>query len=593
MSLGFKLYPSFTYLDYNSGVEKTHFGKDADMLIYGFGAHKTQYRTAGYTDEDISIYSDFNNIVMDIMHNFGGQKYVLKESTGGNIGQVRTCTTVIRLFPKKVTSVTGTNFRINFSLVCRAYDHTQNTQVPWHSQEHLNGYTKIELSLACGLYNANSLVFNTNYTPYIDTNDAWIEGIFNYPYGDSQSILNYFLNLNVANYSLKPEMNASAVNDSTAITDYCNNVENFIFTYKRSGYSDTRYYVSTILNYSASVKNWLNGFMSSANPYEKNLVPPEVDSAPVGNQDDTSDYVPIGELPSVNVYASGLVTGYNIEVANLASLSNFLWDDNFVESLPKLVNNPMDAIISLKSFPFSIDGVNSTVKIGGIDTEISARKVSQQYVLIDCGSLNIREYYGDFTDYDNTTVVINLPYVGEHVLPTDEVLESYLHLYYKVDLLSGVCMAQIVLSKNRYGTVLQGSVYNFKGNISSDIPLTGQIYGNIINALSGLFTTNIGMALNSANSIVNGERKIEINGNCSSNYGALGVQTPYIKIVSPIQNNPNSYNRDLGSYANMTETIGNLKGYTEIDAINLKINGATDDEISEIKTALYNGVVIY
>ena len=383
--------------------------------------------------------------------------------------------------------------------------------------------------------------------------------------------------------------------DSSTFTEYLNNLENFTLINKNTDDTDTRWRVGSIINLSTTVKSWLNNWYNTGGYINNADVPEPIDDDLTGDGDDSSDYIPSGDLPTINTFASGLISAYNVETSNLASLSNFLWDDNFIQSLPKLVNNPMDAIICLKSFPIALEnyGTTSNIKIGGIDTEISAKKINQQYILIDCGKINLHEYYGDFTDYDNTTILVSLPYVGEHVLPTDEVLESSLHLQYKIDLLNGACMAQIEIVKNRYGTVLQGSIYNFKGNISCDYPLTGQIYGNIINALNGLFTTNLAMSLNSANNIVNGERKIEINGNHSENYGALGTQVPYIKIVSPIQNNPSSYNRDFGAYANKTQSIGSLKGYTEISAANLTIAGATESEVAEIKSLLYNGVIIY
>lgn len=591
MGISLTLYPSFTYLDYNSGTEKTYFGTQADAMYFQFGESHDVYTSRGFKDDDFDLNFDVCALVSRMINYLDGAKKLWKGTTFGNIEQGITFNTIIRLFPKKVTSVSGANIRVNVSLSCRAYDENKTTQVKYFSAYHK--WTNMSITLSADIYNGNTLIYASSYTPYND--DIWYEGVFFPPHGNSYDYLNQVLGANNANFCIHPYYALSDLSDSTSITNYVNSVDNFIFVYKRLNYSDTRYNVDVIYNISSSAfKTWLTN-MLNADIYNIADIPQPVDDDAVGNRDDTSDYIPIGELPTINTFASGLITAYHVNTSDLSSLSNFLWDDNFIESIPKLVSNPMDAIICLKSFPINLAnyGIASTIKIGGIDTEISAKRVNQQYILIDCGVLNIKEYYGDFTDYDNTTVLINLPYVGEHILPSDEVLESTIHLYYKIDLLSGTCMAQIELLKNRYGTILQGAMYSFKGNVSSDYPLTGQMYGNIINALSGLFTTNFAMALNSANNIVNGERKIEVNGNHAENFGALGTQTPYIKIVSPIQNNPSSFNRDFGAYANKSETIGNLKGYTEIDAINLKINGATDEEINEIKTALYNGVVIY
>ena len=591
MGISLTYYPSFTYLDYNSGTEKTYFGTQADALYYQFGESFNVYTGTGYKDDDFDLNFDLCALVSHMINYLDGSLKLWKMTSFGNINQGRTFTTTIRLFPKKVSSVSGSNLRVNVTLTCRAYDSDKSTQVEYFSTYHK--WTSVIIDFGCGLYDGNTLRYNANYTPYTDSN--WYEGEFNPPYNDSYTYMNEILSANNVNWCVHPYYKLADLSDAASITNYVNNVDNFILVYKQLNYTDTRYYVKTVVTVNnTNFRNWLTG-MLNANVYNIADIPPNVDDEPVGNRDDTSDYIPIGELPSINTFASGLITAYHVNTSDLATLSDFLWDDNFIESIPKLVANPMDAVICLKSFPINLSsyGSASTIKIGGIDTEISADRLTQQYILIDCGSINLHEYYGDFTDYDNTTVLISLPYVGEHVLPTDEVLESTLHLYYKVDLFTGSCMAQIEILKNRFNTVLQGAIYSFKGNLACEYPLTGQMYGNIINALSGLFTTNVAMALNSANSLINGERKIEINGNHSENFGALGTQTPYIKLVTAIQNNPDSYNVNLGAYANRTSSIGSLKGYTEISAANLSISGATESEIAEIKSLLYNGVIIY
>lgn len=589
MSISKWIYPSYDYIDYNSSTIVRHFASDNERFKYAFGEQTNSYNSTGYIDDSVLLMSNLGDIIFSILCQFTGNRLMKQDEN--NTHTMRTYSTEIILFPKKVTSITGQNIRIQVDITGRAYDEDKTTVTTYGGNHHK--WTLLSIMCGIRLRNGTTNVFSASLG--ITSSDNWVRGAFELPYGESLTNVAERFDVNYANYCVYPPISASDMVDSSTFNDYLNNLENFTIIKKNTEDTDTRWNVIAIINLSTTVKTWLNNWYNTGGYINNADVPEPVDDDLTGDGDDSSDYIPSGDLPTINSFASGLITAYTMETGALSSLSNFLWDDNFIESLPKLVNNPMDAIICLKSYPINLEsyGTTSTIKIGGIDTEITANKVNTQYILIDCGILDVHEYYGDFTDYDNTTVLINLPYVGEHVLPSDEVLESTLHLYYKVDLLSGSCMAQVEIVKNRFGTILQGSIYNFKGNLSTDYPLTGQIYGNIINALNGLFTTNFAMALNSANNIVNGERKIEINGNHSSNYGALGTQVPYIKIVSPIQNNPSSYNRDFGAYSNKTASIGSLKGYTEIDAINLKISGATDNELQEIKTALYNGVVIY
>lgn len=588
MSISKWLYPSYDYIDYNTSTIVRHFASDNERFKYAFGEQKASYSSTGYIDDSVILMSDLSEIIFSILCKFTGNKIMKQEENTART--MRTYTTEIILFPKKVTSITGPNIRIEVNITGRSYDEDKVTPTTYGGNHHK--WTLLSIMGGIRLRNGTTNVFSTSLGFNID--DNWVRGNFELPYGDSLSVVAERFDVNYANYCLYPPISNVNMVDSASFNEYLSNLENFTLIDKNNVDTDTRWKVTSIINLTTTVKSWLTKWYNTGGYINNADVPEPVDDDLTGNGDDSSDYIPSGDLPTINSFASGLISAYTMETGALSSLSNFLWDDNFIESLPKLVNNPMDAIICLKSYPINLSAYGSTanIKIGGIDTEISATKVNTQYVLIDCGILDVHEYYGDFTDYDNTTVLINLPYVGEHVLPSDEVLESTLHLYYKVDLLSGSCMAQVEVVKNRFGTILQGSIYNFKGNLSTDYPLTGQIYGNIINALNGLFTTNFAMALNSANNIVNGERKIEINGNHSSNYGALGTQVPYIKIVSPIQNNPSSYNRDFGAYANQTAKIASLKGYTEISAANLSIAGATESEIAEIKSLLYNGVII-
>lgn len=589
MSISKWLYPSYDYIDYNTSTIERHFASDSEKIKYAFGSQTASYSSTGYIDDSVILMSNLGDIIFSILCKFTGNRIMKQQDN--TTRTMRTYSTEIILFPKKVKSITGSNIRIQVDITGRAYEDDKKTNTNYGGNKHK--WTL--LSILCGirLQNGTSNVYSTSLG--FNSNDNWVRGKFELPYGESLTVVAERFDINYANYCLYPPISSENMVGSSSFNEYLSNLENFTLIDKNTDDTDTRWRVNSIINLSTTVKSWLTNWYNTGGYINNADVPEPVDDGLTGDEDDSSDYIPSGDLPTINSFASGLISAYTMDSSALSSLSNFLWDDNFIESLPKLVNNPMDAIICLKSYPINLDayGTTSTIKIGGIDTEITSNKVNTQYILIDCGTLDVHEYYGDFTDYDNTTVLINLPYVGEHVLPSDEVLESTLHLYYKVDLLSGSCMAQIEIVKNRFGTILQGSIYNFKGNLSTDYPLTGQIYGNIINALNGLFTTNFAMALNSANNIVNGERKIEINGNHSSNYGALGTQVPYIKIVSPIQNNPQSYNANLGAYSNKTASIGSLKGYTEIDAINLKISGATDNELQEIITALYNGVVIY
>lgn len=401
-----------------------------------------------------------------------------------------------------------------------------------------------------------------------------------------------------ANLAVDGEIHLEDVEDATTINDYVNNRFKYVIPIaQRLFMPDTSYQnQSNVTASSTNLKNWMKNWLNRITSIDFSNIDgsiEDIDEGNVGDNDDTSDQIGIGELPNINILASGLITAYKVSSSELISLSTYMWDDTFIQSIPKLVNNPIDAIISLKSMPVDISNylTSHNIVIGSIDTGISSNKITTQYIEVDCGSIRVKEYYGDFTDY-NSTITIFLPYCGEHVLFADDVLESALYLRYRIDLLTGCCVAYLTVQRSRNNTYLNGPIYEYKGDLSINYPITSQTYGNILQMTGGLLSGNSITAVQSALNITEGKRDVEIIGGISSNFGALGCQTPYIKIVNSIEDNPSTYNQNLGVVWNKSQKLSKLKGYTKIKACNLQVAGATPEEYNKIDNFLKSGVII-
>ena len=240
----------------------------------------------------------------------------------------------------------------------------------------------------------------------------------------------------------------------------------------------------------------------------------------MGTFDDTSDPIPIPPLPSISASGCGLVTLFKPTLSELQELGDYLWTNltDFIENLNKLFMNPMDYIINLNILPCSPE-TNSPreINIGSVTTSISMAPVKSQWFELDCGTIQISEYWGSALDYaPNTKISLFLPFIGSVTLNTDEVMGNRLGVRYRIDLLSGQCVAMVTVSSlvNQTDSVY----YQYTGECAVSVPLTGadwsRIYSAAIGAIGAAITGGIaagaaGAAAGSATSALAGANAAE------------------------------------------------------------------------------------
>lgn len=348
---------------------------------------------------------------------------------------------------------------------------------------------------------------------------------------------------------------------------------------------------------------------------------------PDGDGDDDSD--DIDPNPIFPTTPTGFVTMYNPNTSQLNSLASFMWSKDFVDVFLKLMQNPYEAIISLKTVCCDIaTGGSQNIILGNVDTKISCAKITQQYQQVDCGTINLTRYFGNFLDFNPyTSIKIYLPFVGFRELDVDEVMGASLHLYYNIDLLTGSCVALINVRKKIGGTDLNSVLYQFDGMIANDIPITAADYSQVVSAVikgvasvgasigiaaatggtgapaSGAIlgsavasetTTAVGtaVAVNSAIDMVSSKITVQHGGNLSGSMGALATKKPYIIIQRVIPKNPTNYAKLHGIPSNAYKKLSSLKGFTKMQDIQIKSTIGSVDETEEIKQLLLGGVVI-
>lgn len=322
--------------------------------------------------------------------------------------------------------------------------------------------------------------------------------------------------------------------------------------------------------------------------------PPKVE--PIPAPDDTPNDNGGGIIGGSGV--NGLWSVYNPTKEELNNLGAYLWSSNIIEILQKFLNNPMDCIISLHLiYGTPTTGNNQNIKLGYLDSGVSSKVVTEQFINIDCGSLFINEYYGDSRDYEDiyTQIECFLPFIGFVKLQSSDIINSKVNIKYVIDVLSGVITAKIYITKN--GATQQ--LYTYSGDCSIQIPLTSSdrtrlLSGAITGAIGGFATGGVaGAIIGGGVGSYMGGSNITKSGNFNGNSGALNVKKPYIIISRKIPYDANNYNELLGYPSNENILLKNCNGFTRVkECFTDNIINATYSEKNEIKELLKNGIII-
>lgn len=335
------------------------------------------------------------------------------------------------------------------------------------------------------------------------------------------------------------------------------------------------------------------------------IMPSDDTSEPGGGDAADPDYNPFSDpvdfpgLPTGgSALASGFIRVYTPTASQLQSLAGLLWSDSFVDTIKKVQNDPMEAIISLHSLPMSLSSGTAECRIGNFNTGITMNTVSSQYVKRDLGSLAIPEHWASALDYGPyNTVDIYLPYVGVRSLQIDDVVGKTLRVEYNVDILSGATVASVMCGNSVLYTYNTSLIAYHPISQSSFGPLYQSIAGAMGNVISGAVSGGIGGAVggglgSAINVALSKHSTVSRGGSIGANSGCLGNFVPYLIIHRPIQSLASGFAHFKGYPSNITATLGSVSGYTEVESVHLNGISCTDNEKAEIEALLYNGVIL-
>lgn len=396
-------------------------------------------------------------------------------------------------------------------------------------------------------------------------------------------------------------------------------------------------YSGTTDSISANLTRWLNGFeppvYDEGNPYIDGGTSEPSDSE--GNFSEDSDSVDLDNLPTIDAVGTGFATLFTPTKAQLKALADIMWDSNVFTALQNLVENIQKMFTSLAIVPFTVTkGATAEVTWFGLAiTEVFLDLCSQQYYDFDMGSINLANDNRIFTsgsalDYSPYSKLgIFLPFIGYQDLDIDECRDAVIGLKYRIDILSGACVALVSINGN--------TIYQFTGNCLSQIPITNEnmqsLVTDAVNVGIAAAATHSAMGAASADmtaaegstkisqaareaKIAHAEAHVASSagqlssatanaamgmkptygkaGAISASASLLAVKQPYLFLTTPRQSLPDHYQKYCGFPSNITGKLNSFSGFTVVEDIRLNGLVATSPEVAEIYELLKKGVII-
>lgn len=353
-----------------------------------------------------------------------------------------------------------------------------------------------------------------------------------------------------------------------------------------------------------------------------------------GVTDEVPDTGTVPEPPSVvfGGVSAGLYNVYTgITNDSMQSLNEYLWSTGFWESISKFLEKPLDAILNFGLLPYSPTDtvlVNS-INLGNLSFPMRCYACTEQFTVIDCGTVTLNHYHDNAMDYEPfTRVSIYLPFVGTKEIPTADAMDSMINVKYQFDNVtgSGVCLLYI----SRLGTGYKAPMYQWECNCMTTVPLSGadfsRFYASIASAAIGIVSggvaggaaavanlsrserksktlveearkkgRNQGMAMAGAEGavdIINSGVSIAAQGGIGPAAGLLGPRNPFLIVRRSQPYMPVNYQAFQGFPANASVTLSQLSGFTRVREVHVSGINATDGEIDMIESLLKEGVIL-
>lgn len=330
--------------------------------------------------------------------------------------------------------------------------------------------------------------------------------------------------------------------------------------------------------------------------------------------DHTSDLIPFPDDPTVSTGSTGFMHVYNVAQGTLSSLGQYLFPQFDLEHLTDIVavlrafagifayQDSVQYIVDLHAVPVAPRvGGSDYIKLGALETDISAQTCSSDYVDFDCGAVHIPEQYKNFLDYTGISYKCYIPFYGFVDVNPEYIVGGSLHLKYKFNIVDGSFIACLMSTSSK--SQLAGSVIGqYSGNACCHLPVVAASYGAIIGgmvagaaAISGAPTAKsgaIGQVVNGALTADNFQPKMAQSNSYNAGAAFMGERRPYLLIERQVPSFSSKYTHEHGLPLNVNMLFASLHGFTIIDGgVDLSGINAPVDVLDDIRRALTEGTI--
>lgn len=344
-----------------------------------------------------------------------------------------------------------------------------------------------------------------------------------------------------------------------------------------------------------------------------------------GSFDNSSDAFGVPQNPSVGVTSTGFINVYNPSLNQLSGLAEDLFPDigtpayddsgtleavaNNIKAVGETMLSFAECFINQNLIQYVIDchivpcvpqiSENNGIKVGFKTFNYSPAKVTNDYVTIDCGTLEIAEYYQNFLDYVGTKAKLFLPFVGFVDLKNEWFQGGKLNVIYHYNVIDGSFMAFILATSSK-SNLKETVVGSYGGNCCVHIPITGTNYSSMISGvvqgtaktISSLASGNVFGAMGGVTDVLSSKPSVEQSNGYNSNSSFMGIRIPYMIIERPVASFSKNYPKEQGLPYNVTNKLSSVTGFTVCENIMTDSLSCTFAEKEKIKELFKNGVIL-
>lgn len=347
-----------------------------------------------------------------------------------------------------------------------------------------------------------------------------------------------------------------------------------------------------------------------------------------------SDSIAVPALPTASAAGLGFINMYNPTAGGLSSLGEEIFPDlDFTSIVDPTGNSVIDAILNAcaafvdcfnqipKMFEIFINsrlidyvqdchivpvapttGTSAHIKLGFRELDTTALTITNEYVEVNLGTVNVNEFYGQFIDYQPyTRAKLFLPFVGFVPIEPEYWQSGTLGVVYHFNVYDGSFMAFVTASPNGKVSQMSSSVIGqYAGTAIVHLPLTGLNYSSMVAGLVGgvgaasnaIAGGNVAAGLTAAINTATSSPQVLSSNAYTASAAFMGCRIPFLIIERSVSHFPQNYQHDVGIPSKITTILASASGFTTIGDIDLSSVSATDREKDEIRSILASGIYV-